>query len=50
MRPQGLKPELILWVYAALKRRSSTVLQAFVSLLATRKAAVNLVLELSGGA
>ena len=29
--PQGLKPALILRAYAALKRRSSTVLHAFVS-------------------
>jgi hypothetical protein len=26
-----LKPILILWIYAALKRRSSTVLHAFIS-------------------
>jgi hypothetical protein len=33
MRPPGLKPVLILGVYAALKRRSSTVvLHAFVGL------------------
>jgi hypothetical protein len=30
MRPLGLKPALILEAYAALKRRSSTVLHAFV--------------------
>jgi hypothetical protein len=29
-RPLGLKPELIGRIYAALKRRSSTVVQAFV--------------------
>jgi len=33
MRPQRLKPALILGRYAALKRRSSTVLYAFVSFL-----------------
>jgi hypothetical protein len=32
MRPLGLKPELILILYAALKRRSSTVLHAVVVL------------------
>jgi hypothetical protein len=32
MRPQGLKPAPILGLYAALKRRSSTVLPAFVAL------------------
>jgi hypothetical protein len=37
MRPQGLKPTLILGLYAALKRRSSTVLHAFVSFSAARK-------------
>jgi hypothetical protein len=31
MRPLGLKPVLILEVYAALKRRSSTVLHAFAN-------------------
>ena len=35
MRPQGLKPALILGLYAALKRRSSTVVHAFVNLPAT---------------
>jgi hypothetical protein len=30
MRPLGLKPALILELYAALKRRSSTVLRALV--------------------
>jgi hypothetical protein len=32
--PQGLKRVLILGLYAALKRRSSTVLHAFVSFFA----------------
>jgi hypothetical protein len=31
MRPRGLKPALVLGRYAALKRRSSTVLHGFVS-------------------
>ena len=41
MRPQGLKPTLVLGLYAALKRRSSTVphiftvLHIFVSFSAT---------------
>jgi hypothetical protein len=35
MRPQGLKPAPILKLYAALKRRSSAVLPAFVSFSAT---------------
>jgi hypothetical protein len=36
---RGLKPALILELYAALKRRSSTVLHAFVSFSATSEAA-----------
>jgi hypothetical protein len=37
MRPQGLKPALILRPYAALKRRSSTMPHAFVSFSAPSK-------------
>jgi hypothetical protein len=31
MRPRGLKPALVLGRYAALKRRSSTMLHGFVN-------------------
>jgi hypothetical protein len=37
MRPQGLKPRLILGLYAALKRLSSTALHAFVNFSAACK-------------
>ena len=37
MRPPGMKPALIVNAYAALKRRSSTLLQAFLSFSAARE-------------